>query len=247
MPLRSLRPTDAGSTVATTASAASTDRQVDGEHRAPADVVGEEAAGQRAGDEGHAHQARQRALQRGAAAPAEEVGDEDEREAFQRARAQRPAARGRRSAAPCSARWRRAPSRRGRAPCRSAAARAARGGRRAARRWGARRWRSPGRRSRPTRRGRSRRASRRSSAAPCPRSTGRASRAAGRTSRRRGASGAGRGTCRLRRSYVEMYMSSSTCQVRHYIRSCLSATRCSGCWTWNRARATSSRRPSRAR
>ena len=68
------------------------DRQVDGEHGLPADVVGEEAAGQRAGDEGHAHQPGQSPLQRRVAAAAEEVGDEDERQAFQRARARAPAA-----------------------------------------------------------------------------------------------------------------------------------------------------------
>ena len=64
------------------------DGEVDREDRLPAHVVGEEAAHERAGDEADAHQARERALQRGGAAAGEEVGDEDEREAFQRARAE---------------------------------------------------------------------------------------------------------------------------------------------------------------
>ena len=73
---------------ATTASAASADRQVDGEHRAPADVVGEEAADERPGDEADAHQPGERALQRRAAAAGEEVGDEDERQPLERAGAE---------------------------------------------------------------------------------------------------------------------------------------------------------------
>ena len=64
------------------------DREVDEEDPAPAGLVGEEAADQRPGDEAQAHQAGEHALERGAAATGVEVGDEDEREAFERARAE---------------------------------------------------------------------------------------------------------------------------------------------------------------
>ena len=125
VPRPSLRPIDAGSTVATTASATSADRQVDEEHPAPADVVGEEAADQRAGDEAEAHQPGQRALQRGAAAARVEVGDEDERQAFQRARAQALQRAERRPAAPsiCAAADSAEPSRNSTMPISSSARR----------------------------------------------------------------------------------------------------------------------------
>src|SRR5262249_48354471 len=62
------------------------DWQVDGEARAPADVVGQHAADQRPGDERDAHHPGHRALQRGAAAAGVEAGDQDERQRRERAR-----------------------------------------------------------------------------------------------------------------------------------------------------------------
>ena len=87
-PRCSLRPIDAGQHGGDDRQRRDADRQVHEEHRAPADVVGQEAADQRPGDEAEAHQPGERALQRGAAPAGEEVGDEDERQPLQRARAE---------------------------------------------------------------------------------------------------------------------------------------------------------------
>ena len=132
---------------ATTASAASADRQVHEEHPAPADVVGEEAADQRAGDEAHAHQPGEHALQRGVAAAGVEVGDEDERSGLPAHPRRGPAAP--RKATSSLHRLRRRGERRAEQEEHHAdqqQQRAGRSGPRAARRSGARRSPAPGRR-----------------------------------------------------------------------------------------------------
>ena len=162
--------------VAITASATSAERQVDVEDPAPGEVVDEEAAEQRTGDDGDAEHAAEQALVAAAVARRDEVADDGHRHDEQAAAAEPLDAL---NAISCGMRLRQPAERRAdeeerraRTGGRACGRRDRRASRTAARPPSTR----AGTRSRPTRGARGRRGRRRSSAARSTRSSGRAPR-----------------------------------------------------------------------